>query len=300
MSVTTPAPADPTLVDAIRSQLTKPSVTVSTTIETITPEVAASYLLGNTNNRNLRGDTVAAYARDIREGRWLLSGDSIKFDTTGRLIDGQHRLRAIAEAGAPIVSYVVRGLSPDTRDVVDTGLTRTGPDILSFRQVRNANNVASVARLGVLDEAGSFTTSKDGRNGGGRYRVTHAELLDYVDRHADDLEEFVSENVSYARGVGGAVGAFLYAAYRLHQIDAAAAREFIRSLAEFRTEGPGDPRVAMLNYIRNAIAEGRRVGTGEMLYLVFRTWNAWRTGEQLVKLNTASRSGSIKIPVPVQ
>jgi hypothetical protein len=40
------------------------------------------------HNRGVRPSVVAAYARDMLAGKWYISGDPIRFDVKGNLIDG--------------------------------------------------------------------------------------------------------------------------------------------------------------------------------------------------------------------
>jgi hypothetical protein len=67
----------------------------------VTPELAKQWLEANTHNRPLSEELVIAYMVDMLDGRWQYNGDAIRFDHTGRLIDGQHRLHACIEAGVP-------------------------------------------------------------------------------------------------------------------------------------------------------------------------------------------------------
>jgi predicted nucleic acid-binding Zn ribbon protein len=65
----------------------------------VTPEMAERWLGHNKVNRNLRNRRVDQFARDMRSGRWQLTGEAIKFGKSGNLIDGQHRLWAVIESG---------------------------------------------------------------------------------------------------------------------------------------------------------------------------------------------------------
>ena len=49
-------------------------------------------------------------ARDIRNGQWMFNAQPICFSRSGRLLNGQHRLSAVLEAGQPIEVLVMRGL----------------------------------------------------------------------------------------------------------------------------------------------------------------------------------------------
>ena len=85
----------------------------------ISPELAEEWLGKNHGNRNQRDHKIIAYTRDIKDGNWLQTGETIKFDTDGRLIDGQHRLEAIHRSGETLRMLVVMGLSPHVQSVLD-------------------------------------------------------------------------------------------------------------------------------------------------------------------------------------
>ena len=104
----------------------------STIIETITPHIAGLYLKFNNNNRPLRKTHIRELASDIMEGNWQVTHQGIAFDITGRLIDGQHRLHAIIEAGVPIQISVTRGCSASSFSILDRGSNRSPSDILGW------------------------------------------------------------------------------------------------------------------------------------------------------------------------
>lgn len=81
----------------------------------ITPRIAKTMLSHNTGNRPLRKAVVQRYATDMENGDWQDNGDPIRFDTNGRLIDGQHRLEAVILSDTPIDAWVLRGLKPEHR-----------------------------------------------------------------------------------------------------------------------------------------------------------------------------------------
>ena len=94
-------------------------------IEVITPELAHEYLEANfTNNRKLTARTVNRYTSLMKNGMWKLSTDAIGFDSTGRMVNGQHRLTAIIESDTSHAFIVVRGLPPENTTVFDLGKRR--------------------------------------------------------------------------------------------------------------------------------------------------------------------------------
>lgn len=104
----------------------------STIIETITPHIAELYLKFNNNNRPLRKTHIRELASDMTEGNWQVTHQGIAFDISGRLIDGQHRLHAIIEAGVSIQISVTRGCSASSFSILDRGSNRSTSDILGW------------------------------------------------------------------------------------------------------------------------------------------------------------------------
>lgn len=93
-------------------------------VELITPGKAKEYLdLNFEKNRRKSAESISAYGRDMTARTWVFTGDPIKFDTNGRLVDGQHRLEAIIASGVPKQINVVRGLIPDAVMCIDKGIT---------------------------------------------------------------------------------------------------------------------------------------------------------------------------------
>lgn len=104
----------------------------TTAIETITPDTARLYLKFNSNNRPLRQTHIRELASDMMQGNWQVTHQGIAFDITGRLIDGQHRLHAIIDAGVPIKISVTRGCSASSFSILDRGSNRSKSDILGW------------------------------------------------------------------------------------------------------------------------------------------------------------------------
>jgi hypothetical protein len=99
----------------------------------VTPAIAGRWLQTNRRNRILRPHLIKRYAQQMREGRWTLNGECIKFTASGYLLDGQHRLRAIIEADVPVVLEVRVGLPESAGLTIDTGAVRTATDVISMR-----------------------------------------------------------------------------------------------------------------------------------------------------------------------
>lgn len=96
-----------------------------------TPAWAAAVLeTSNTRNRKL-SNTWNRLRSAIARGAWKINGECVVFDTDGVLIDGQHRLHAIAQSGRAVPVLVVYGVEPGAFVTFDQGKKRSGADVLS-------------------------------------------------------------------------------------------------------------------------------------------------------------------------
>ena len=110
---------------------------LTTSIETITPEIAAEWLekYNKNNFRELRPHHVRKLAKQMQMGMWYVNGEAITFRPNGTLQDGQHRLHAVVYSGTTIKSLVARNV-PDDRGI-DVGMGRTGQDYIRGRGFEN-------------------------------------------------------------------------------------------------------------------------------------------------------------------
>jgi hypothetical protein len=118
--------------------------------EIVTPHLAESYLNLNLRNRPLSASRVRLYVEVMRRGEWMFNGDPIRFDDSGVLIDGQHRLKAVAVSGVTQSFLVLRGLPNEVFKTIDIGAARSSGDLLSLSDIRNSNVAAAMARMFLL------------------------------------------------------------------------------------------------------------------------------------------------------
>lgn len=114
---------------------------MTTMVMDITPEQAREFLRGNASNRPLRRSWVKTLRESIERGEWKLTHQGIALTTDLQLLDGQHRLHAIVEAGVTVKMNVTFDCDPGAYAVIDGGIKRTASD-----QLRVQPMVAAVAR----------------------------------------------------------------------------------------------------------------------------------------------------------
>lgn len=268
----------------------------------ITPELAASWLALNIeHNRSLKSAKIAGYVRDIQSGNWVLTGEAIKFDTDGRLIDGQNRLTAVSQSGVPVWMLVVRNVKPEALINIDSGNARNTADMLTITGISekaDAKDVAAVARLynayrnGDVKHAASHI--------GGTAQLTKAEMAEVV-MSIPDIEFAARYARNVYRFLRIPIGALGVAFIEFTKIDVGATGEFFDRIRDGIQHGPGDPFTTLSRRVTQDFQGGaaRRILPGTGLFYLFRTWNAWRDGETLTKLQTGSAtSGWTPLPAP--
>lgn len=111
-------------------------------IRTVTPEDARELLKHNTDNRALRQSWVDQLAGMIKDGKWASTHQGIAIADSRRILDGQHRLHAIVQAGVPVEIMVTTGLSEDVYRWIDAGKSRTAADRIHLLNDPHYNRIA--------------------------------------------------------------------------------------------------------------------------------------------------------------
>lgn len=130
----------------------------------ITPDMARIMLLNNPRNRPLNKKRVSTLVHDVRCGQWTDSPSPISLNDKGELLDGQHRLTAIAEANQALPLYVAYDV-PDYA-VFDKNIVRKRGEALYMRGLIDkrfsGNKVMAVVNryLDICGMRGSSDTDK--------------------------------------------------------------------------------------------------------------------------------------------
>lgn len=244
-------------------------------VETITPAQAHALLGGNTHNR-LVSSRVKDLARAMREGFWVLNGETIKVAKNGTLIDGQHRLLAIIEAKTPIQTYVVRGLPLVAQETVDIGRKRTLGDVLSIRGEANYTILAAA-----LSVAWRLDTSGHLRSGGKlNMQPQHGELLQYLmDNPGITKSVTLGSRVAHELRYPGGTAAGLH--YLMAKKRAAEADDFWEGVVTGFGLSVGSPILALRQFLIRDLGTRHRSSGDYRAALAIKAWNAYVGGKSI-------------------
>lgn len=236
-------------------------------------DLATVMLKANQKNRKLSHHHVAELCASTLEGEWVFTGDTIKFDSEGTLVDGQHRLEHVVTTGVPLVMLVVYGLEPvKARDVIDTVRVRRVSDNLAIDKEANAKNLAAAAKnLACLLETGEIRS---------QFKMTTPHTKRLLDQHPGlrDSVRVGNRAVAAIRAKAGLVGALHYA---FSTIDKADADFFFDHLLSGVDLPANSPIAALRQRLMNDATANARVGVRTMAAWIIKAWNAFRRGDEV-------------------
>lgn len=261
----------------------------------VTPAQAKRWLARNAeNNRNEKTSKIPGYARDMISGNWLAdTGESLKFDPDGVLIDGQNRLQAVIMAGVPVVFDIAWDVPRNAMHVLDTGASRTAADALKIAGASDRMRSASIVRWAIMWDAKIFTGK------GGSVNPTTTEVLS---RYQSETGRFNSAAARASdcqvRGLGTGSPAGM-AHYLFSVIDAEETHQFFDQYIS----GANLPDKSGVLALRNRMARLKvdRLTRPEQLALFIRAWNAVREGRPTERLQIM-RAGdltNLNFPQPI-
>jgi hypothetical protein len=248
-------------------------------ITKITPELAEEWLKKNTHNRSIRPKLVDALSRAIERDEWVLNGEAIKFNASGKLDDGQHRLHAVIQAGKPIESIVVYDLEEGAQDTMDTGARRKFSDVLRLRGELDTASLASLIRLFSRYQTRDLM-SRD-------FQPTNQELLKVLEDNPG-LREAVKVASTMRGSIPGPSSAYGCFAYVVSNIEPEDAEEFINRFVDGVGLDATSPILHLRNYLLKINGQRDKPRTEIILAHMFKAWNLYREGAKVRVLSFKS------------
>lgn len=273
----------------LAGQGVKPVEVVSSYIVLVTPALAAVWLRLNTGNRKPSRAKIRRFAALIPAGRWVVNGETVKFSVSGRLIDGQSRLRAIIEAGQPALLEIRFGIPDQAQSTMDCGESRRATHTLEMLGHQHPHVLSPALRFVFKYETGSLGS------GSGKGKISIMENLaipSLLKRHAG-LEKSVQWAIDQGQRLRKLMpwseGAFFHYVFGLRSH--MARDSFFEGL---RNHSVASQPVALLRQ-RILGAQVGRLSPGVRIKLVVKAWNAHAQRRQLKELVLAPRESCSEI-----
>jgi hypothetical protein len=269
--------------------------TPTATIRSVDPVLARRWLKeNNVRNRKLRPGRVEDLKNAILRGEWRMDGSPIRFSRSEKLLDGQHRLKAIEESGRTVQCLVIRGLDENAQEVMDRNLGRTYADKLQIDEEPNATTLASAVHLMWRYEHGYF-----GRESFGK-RPSFPQLDDVLNRHPE-LRRSVTAAGSYIKKIKMPRAYIATARTIFLGLSEADADRFFSDLTTGENLTALDPVFRLREALnQNAMSTSKKYSSDHLLALTFKAWNLFRKGEPCKNLSfRAGGSAPEAYPLPI-
>lgn len=239
----------------------------------LTGTLATELLNANPENRRLDQTLAKTYSRQmLSPDGWPYVGDPLRVDKNGKVLDGQHRARAVELACQTnphffLVVDLITGLEPETRANMDVGRRRSSSDEIHMRGIKNSGTCSSAARL--LMRWNGDTILPDS------FTPASPEIVRFVWENQDRLER--------SAGIGYSAHVLMYAKpsvatafhYRATMVDPIRADEFFHFLRTGEDMRAGNPIHTFRNKIIRARTESLREDQNEQLYHFCTAWRDW-------------------------
>jgi hypothetical protein len=243
---------------------------VTAEVVTLSPETAAAWLKQNHLNRPVRRTHVEFLAREITDGNWQLNGQAIVISDGEEVLDGQHRLLAVIEAGIAIKTMVVYGIKREAFKTIDTGATRTGADALILHFPDRLHTISKAVATSVpwcLTLEKSFV-----RRWG---KISNTETLAYIADHQSlwHCAEYLGGIGRDTRPLSLGCGTALYEVTQ--RKDPELAEDFIRKLFTGEHLSAAAPEYLLRSALMKNQDRIRKLPIASIMRMCVKGWN-WR------------------------
>lgn len=248
----------------------------------VTPEMATEMLRNNAHNRTVSNGNVKKISEDIRNDNFVETHQGIGIGPDGEIVDGQHRLMGIIQAGKPVWMYIARYSTLESankaRLVIDRGKKRDiGASIEIAQIVQNAGKKrVAVANIIYAIENGTS----------GKCIASDSEVVAIVVKtmgRFDAIRDVVS-----ATWNAPAMGAFVWAlAFDSRVVELAKRLENAANLPD--NEALTGSEIALRDVIKSSVGYGGSAERMAYTLKVLRAIEFWLDGRKLLRIMPVDR-----------
>ena len=276
---------------------------VTSKVERITPKIAARMLKQNTvHQRDVSQVNVDIFSHAMQRNAWEFNGAPIIIASGGKLMDGQHRLRAVVQSKIPRDFVVVRGVASTTFGTIDTGSRRGLKDVLSIGNEKFAPVLATA-----INSHSAYTKGRSFATKMRRHSATYPELVAYLEenpslrRSVKFVASFVTKHINVIKLSRGSLAA-LHALFASK--DRAFADEFITKLVngeEFSRNKSDQPvKAVRLKLIADATQRAASLSQSQKCVVITLGWNAARANDTIGRFQVSARGKNKNREIEIQ
>lgn len=237
----------------------------------------------NNGNRPPKPNKVQQFAEDMAKGKWGLTGDTLKFGTDGRLLDGQNRLAASVRSNKNFKTHVVFGIDPDLFGRMDIGKPRNSADVLHIAGFKYASTLAAAIRWAYLLDTDPYS----------RETLKPDFALELARTDYKDIEPFLKHGRDINKQFSHPAGQMAALVYNFHKSDSAKANDFIRAWQRGDRNGKYqiiDTMQALLHSTK--VNNNGRIHELTRASIIVKAWNIFKAGHKgsLAQLQSAMHS----------
>lgn len=244
----------------------------------VTPQLAEEILANNwEHNRGMRRHRVPRIEHDMRCNKWLKTGDPIRVDKFGTLIDGQHRLQAIVNTGIT-VEMAITIVGKDDYVAIDQSMPRRSSDVLRAEGVTNPLLASAVAMAMV----------RRGRDGSASGTWSHARISEYYRRNSDAIEWTIQMFGMSIYRRADMLGAVVLC---VGQYGRGVMTRFCQSLVDNQFMGKSDPPNVLARWSMKLKLEGKVAARKELFDKTCYVIKAYLEGRKITSLLSITGQG---------
>ena len=139
----------------------------------------------NKNNRRINKSYVDTLKRDMENGHWYNDTSYIGFDKNGKLVNGQHRLKALSEANVEYLTLKV-DFNCEQHISMDTGITRSYASTVSIAKKEGIEILPAKYKT-IITSSLKLTDIREGGDSKS-LKLSNSELEFYWNKYKDILK----------------------------------------------------------------------------------------------------------------
>jgi hypothetical protein len=225
----------------------------------------------NQGNRPPKPNKVQQFAADMANGRWGVTGDTLKFAPDGRLLDGQNRLAASVRANKPFKTHVVFGIDPALFGRMDIGKPRNAADVLHIAGYKYASTLASALRWAYLLDTDAYN----------RETLRPEFVLELARDHYPDIEDCIKYGRDINRQFAHPAGQAAALMYKFQKSDPIKAKEFLQAWLRGERNGKNQIIDIMQAQLHSTKANNNgRIHELTRAAVIIKAWNIFKANHK--------------------